>query len=212
MPGAPGNNVLGLTTSASDHFSDPNLFYDTQGDGHTLPSGIQFLSVQLYVTQDMINSPNRVTGLWGQAADPNNTPVIELANGQFRGWNEDTGTWTNLGAPSAADQWYTLAIFHDTGAGLFDYYVDGVLLESVVDDGAAELANVILQGENGLVPGDSSSADAGSGTDATYYYDNLIFAAAAPTPLPAALPLFTSGLGALGFVAYRRKRRQAASA
>ncbi len=29
-------------------------------------------------------------------------------------------------------------------------------------------------------------------------------------PLPAALPLFATGLGALGFVAYRRKRKQAA--
>jgi hypothetical protein len=32
------------------------------------------------------------------------------------------------------------------------------------------------------------------------------------TPLPAALPLFASGLGALGFAAFRRKRRTAAAA
>src|SRR5262249_7994177 len=30
------------------------------------------------------------------------------------------------------------------------------------------------------------------------------------TPLPAALPLFATGLGALGFLGWRRKRRQAA--
>ena len=35
-----------------------------------------------------------------------------------------------------------------------------------------------------------------------------VFAAAgAETPLPAALPLFTSGLGALGLLVWRRKRR-----
>jgi hypothetical protein len=31
----------------------------------------------------------------------------------------------------------------------------------------------------------------------------------APTPLPGALPLFVSGLGALGFLAHRRKRKSA---
>ena len=32
-----------------------------------------------------------------------------------------------------------------------------------------------------------------------------------PTPLPAALPLFISGLGALGLLGWRRKRKAAAS-
>ena len=35
---------------------------------------------------------------------------------------------------------------------------------------------------------------------------------AATTPLPAALPLFASGLGALGFFGWRRKRKNAAVA
>ncbi len=33
-----------------------------------------------------------------------------------------------------------------------------------------------------------------------------------PTPLPAALPLFASGLGALGFAGWRRRRKRAATA
>ena len=32
-----------------------------------------------------------------------------------------------------------------------------------------------------------------------------------PTPLPAALPLFASGLGALGLLAWRRKRKATAA-
>ena len=40
-----------------------------------------------------------------------------------------------------------------------------------------------------------------------------VFAAAgAETPLPAALPLFTSGLGALGLLVWRRKRKAQAAA
>jgi hypothetical protein len=34
----------------------------------------------------------------------------------------------------------------------------------------------------------------------------------APTPLPAALPLFASGLGALGFLGWRKRRKAAAAA
>jgi hypothetical protein len=36
--------------------------------------------------------------------------------------------------------------------------------------------------------------------------DGLFGAITAPTPLPAALPLFASGLGALGLLGWRRKR------
>jgi PEP-CTERM motif len=43
----------------------------------------------------------------------------------------------------------------------------------------------------------------------TYTLDNLVFSAGA-TPLPGALPLFASGLGALGLLGWRRKRKAAA--
>jgi hypothetical protein len=39
---------------------------------------------------------------------------------------------------------------------------------------------------------------------------NSIIATLAETPLPAALPLFATGLGALGFLGWRRKRKAAA--
>ena len=84
--------------------------------------------------------------------------------------------------------------------------MNGALLGSVGDGGASDLVNVILQGENGLLPGTFSSTGDGVGTNATYYYDNLTFAAAAPTPLPATLPLLLSGGGVLGFLVHRRKK------
>ena len=205
-----GDNRLALTVSSSDYQS--NLFYDTQGRAYDLDAGTQYLSVQLYVTQAMIDSPNRITGLWGQAADPNNTPVIELANGNFRGWDEVNGVWSSSVAVSAADRWYTLSIYHDTGAGLFDYYIDGALFGSVGDSGAVDLVHAILQGENGLLPGPSSSTGDGTGTNGTYYYDNLTYAPVAATPLPATLPLFLTGAGVMGLVARKRRKNRAAAA
>jgi hypothetical protein len=38
-------------------------------------------------------------------------------------------------------------------------------------------------------------------------YQMLVTGSIATTPLPAALPLFASGLGALGIVSWRRKRK-----
>ena len=51
--------------------------------------------------------------------------------------------------------------------------------------------------------------------DAPVFLDNLIidvsFVSAATTPLPGALPLFATGLGALGLLSWRRKRKNGAN-
>lgn len=51
--------------------------------------------------------------------------------------------------------------------------------------------------------------------DSNFNYDDLTFVftnvVAAETPLPAALPLFASGLGALGLLGWRRRRRTQAT-
>ena len=43
------------------------------------------------------------------------------------------------------------------------------------------------------------------------FIDDVSVASASPTPLPAALPLFASGLGAMAFLARRRKQKNAAA-
>ena len=57
-------------------------------------------------------------------------------------------------------------------------------------------------------PGIATCGTGWSGSlDITY---NFTPSTAAETPLPAALPLFATGLGALGLLGWRRKRKQAA--
>ena len=41
--------------------------------------------------------------------------------------------------------------------------------------------------------------------------DNVSVSAVSATPLPAALPLFATGLGALGLLGWRRKRKASAA-
>jgi hypothetical protein len=46
----------------------------------------------------------------------------------------------------------------------------------------------------------------------TFLFNNLFLPPNAETPLPAALPLFATGLGALGLLGWRRKKKAAALA
>ena len=62
----------------------------------------------------------------------------------------------------------------------------------------------IVTGTTALGPNESASVD-------LVVMDDFLYAEPrATTPLPAALPLFATGLGALGLLGWRRKRKQAA--
>jgi hypothetical protein len=51
----------------------------------------------------------------------------------------------------------------------------------------------------------------GTSSGPTYFDDFSILTTSTTTPLPAALPLFATGLGAMGLFGWRRKRKAAAS-
>ena len=51
-----------------------------------------------------------------------------------------------------------------------------------------------------------------AGSDTVWLLDDVSLTATSATPLPAALPLFATGLGALGLLGWRRKRNASATA
>jgi len=59
------------------------------------------------------------------------------------------------------------------------------------------------------IPADSVFSLYNDGTDTGISTDLATFTPASTTPLPAALPLFATGLGALGLLGWRRKRKGA---
>ena len=66
------------------------------------------------------------------------------------------------------------------------------------------LTPVSLTSPNGLIDFSMEFAPSNKFRDASGFLT--------PTPLPAALPLFAGGLGALGLLGWRRKRKAAAAA
>jgi hypothetical protein len=202
-----GGNRLQESISSADGANNrpaaySSSFYNTQGMAQTNPAGTIFESIDLYVSSAMLSDPNRVAGIWGVGYDATNTislyPIVELAGGQFQGW--DNGSWVAMGLPSGlvGDQWVTLAMLLDTTADIVTYTVNGELATSVAAYGTEYIGSTILQVIN--------SAD---GIDRTVYWDNLTRADVAPTPLPAALPLFGSVLVGGGVLTWRRRKAKA---
>jgi hypothetical protein len=68
-------------------------------------------------------------------------------------------------------------------------------------------------------PGPANTPNTGSidsmftadGLGGEFIYSPGVFSASASTPLPAALPLFATGVGAMGLLGWRRKRKSAAA-
>lgn len=146
--------------------------------------------------------------------------VLYLSNGN-RLWFEPT--YSSATQPAVAlDTWQSWDAFaggwyDDAGSGGSGPSIDAVI--SWNDIVAANAGATIVNSGDGLggvrisigfaSPADkfNTYVDAFRINDTTYDFE-----AAAATPIPATLPLFSSGLGLIGFLSWRKKRRRAAAA
>ena len=111
----------------------------------------------------------------------------------------------------ASGQFADLRLTRSAG-GLFNAYINGALALSVLDSDS----NTTFSGPDNIIyffMDDFQSLgfypdtpEAGSGRVTFIEVTSDL----TPTPLPAALPMFATGLGALGLLGWRRKRKQAA--
>ncbi len=201
-----GDNRLALSISAADSqngrpgsYSSP--FYNTQGMKHDNPAGTVYTAIDMFLSVPDLSTTNRVFGLWGTAFDNADNitsyPIIEYANGGFRGWGPSG--WTEYGLPGSivGDEWVTLAFALNLASDTFNYFVNDIFLGSVAADGAQYIGNTILQGYNTQ-----------DGITYTAYLDNLTLST---IPVPAALPLLgTALLGFAGLTGWRRRRGNSA--
>jgi hypothetical protein len=133
----------------------------------------------------------------GGVGAPSNFPSLNAGGsvGPFSGTLASGATDSFSGSASLGPTNSTITTLLNewTGSGTFD-----VLLSS--------LTGISISGGGGNLSA-SQSSDAGGMITLTYN-----FGPTSTTPLPASLPLFASGLGALGLLGWRRKRKAQAAA
>ena len=125
----------------------------------------------------------------GTSSDGSFTGTIEI--------DETTNTATNVNIDFPA-------------RSFFDVFVDITLPDLTMKNIDGDMLTLNIPANIGIadVPITGSIVNGPSHTDVIYGITGDLV----PTPLPAALPLFASGLGALGLLGWRRKRKSAALA
>jgi len=140
---------LTLEVDASNASAAPG-FYRTEGINAAI-SGIDGISATLTVDEAWESVASVRAGLWLTApqneggSDGDAWPIIEFTNvddgGDFDGspvfriyGTFDTGTWTEV-APAEYGRDYTLTVFLNHDSGDWEFYLDGVKVGSLHDDG-----------------------------------------------------------------------------
>jgi hypothetical protein len=155
-----------------------------------------------------------IPGSLERRAQRSHSPVLTNIQLTYPGLTFDSAVASSIGFDFSAsvDPTTGAFIFHDVGQGLAVIAFAGTdinsattLLSITVDNPNQNLTGVADQ-FNAL---NNGSPFAGFPTAGFWTAE---FPAAAATPLPATLPLFATGLGALGLLGWRRKKKTTAPA
>lgn len=196
-----------------DTFNNGSSFdltsYASTGSGYSgmyiIPVGSLTLSAITQLSADY----NMLTGTFAGGA-PRFGIADSLDNQIWAYWGTGSGSYTN---PNPNNTWgntgnlagsSNVSFFSNGFGGYTSTYPGDTWAQLLANVGSTIVAYIVLD------------LDAGWLADQHLLVNNFtvngdVFSATSATPLPAALPLFASGLGALGLLGWRRKRKAAAA-
>jgi uncharacterized protein (TIGR03118 family) len=208
-----GGGSINVFNSAFAPVSLPGGFTDPNLPAGLVPFNVQDINAKVYVTYAPSGRSAQISAAPGQGVvdvfDENGNFLQRLVTG-----GPLAAPWGVALAPSSFGQFGG-----DLLVGNFSF-ADSVINAFDPTTGAFEGSIPIDVGSN--MPGGLWSLDFGTGgnngnPNTLYFTDGLngesngLFGAIGVTPIPAALPLFATGLGALGLFGWRRKRNTGAA-
>jgi len=206
------------------------VFYFTQASFNAAAPGAVLLENFSSATPDVKFSPTLVlpsgsyTGLEG---DP--SPHVLVASPGYTNFGANVGVTTQFIATASGDENIVAAFSTPYSAVGFDAFFNGLgpVALTVFGSGNSVLGTLLIASGLNPITGLADKGYLGFTSDSPIYgfqwdttlgrefntgFTNIsVVAAVNPVPLPAALPLFVTGLGALGLLGWRRKRKNVAA-
>jgi uncharacterized protein (TIGR03118 family) len=208
---SPGINVF---NSSFSQVNLPNAFLDPNLPVGLVPFNVQDIGGKVYVTYAPAGRSNQVSATAGQGVvsvfDENGVFLQRLVTG-----GNLASPWGITLAPPSFGQFGG-----DLLVGNFSFSASFI---SAFDPTTGAFLGMIPIDVDGQSPGGLWALEFGSGgsngsPNTLFFTDGIngeadgLFGAITPTPLPTALPLFATGLGAIGLLGWRRKRKAEALA
>ena len=198
------NNAAGtidVFNSAFTKVTSPGAFIDPNLPAGLVPFNVQDINGKVYVTYA---PSNPATAIAGQGVvdvfNENGNLIQRVASG-----GSLAAPWGVALAPASFGQFggdLLVGNFSTNSVSAFDPTI------------FAFLGTIAIDGPGGLLALEFGNGASGGSPNTLYFTDESdgLFGAIAPTtPLPAALPLFATGLGALGLLGWRRKQKNVAA-
>ena len=136
-----------------------STFYNTQGRKYDIGNALS-IAIDLYIPASWATTGRRMAGMWGTSFNVGNSveayPIIEFSSDggvpRFRGWDNNTGLWVDMGLPSgfSYNSWQTLVI--RLVGDKFLYKVGDLELKTEAF-ASTYIGDIILQGHNTASPG-----------------------------------------------------------
>jgi hypothetical protein len=189
--------------TASDSFTVEN--YSSGTNGQTIPNGGSF---------DGLTYSVNGTGLFGTLNGSIITNQFNSFSGLSLGGNQSGGDQFFFGGDSVTVTFPTpvkaIGVFFNVNANSGNYDLITPVGDVSTSSATFDTSTFVFDGITSVTPFSSITLVSESTSLGSYNVPEIEFAVAT-TPLPGTLPLFVGGLGMMGFILGRKKRKTAGS-
>lgn len=184
--------------------------YDVSNNGNLVTNQFPYLTVSVSTTGGLVADDYIAFEPPYQSPPTHNAAITDQAAPAFdtwQMWDALAGGWWSQNGNAGCNPGSSVCPLSDYLAAFPNATLANETTGGGATLGAIRLAVGYTSGPLDVLEGYVDALTIGiNGVDTTYDFE-----AGAPVPLPSALPLFATGLGALGYLGWRRKRKAAAA-